>query len=623
MSSDSMISKALEHSPDLVLLVDSTGQVVFANRHAREMGQSSNSSYLQLICEDDHPTMESGLAETLRCGGQGEWDAQLSGPSGFRVYSFRMVKLEVALVAIFGSDVSEQRRAQKALQSSEEQYRAVFQAINDGLIINSLDGQIKEVNRAACEMHGWSREEFLKLDPSGFIHPDSMEDFADYVKTTRRGESFSCQARDLHKDGTAFDIEVRGFPFRYQGEPHILGVVRDITEQKRLSVQLQQAQKMEALGKLTGGIAHDFNNLLTVVLGNLALIEVSLDNAEMLKEYLRRATHATDKASTLTHRLLAYSRQQSLRPRSVNLSSLVKGMESMLAHSLGETIHVVTRTATELWDCRVDPSQLENSLLNLAINARDAMPNGGQLTIEVSNITLDSEQASEYRALPGDYVQLTVTDTGDGMSPEIIAQVFEPFFTTKDVGKGSGLGLSMVYGFVKQSKGFIDVASRVGRGTKVRLTFPRADSKGRTARTPGQSKAKRERGEDRLVLVVEDNLQVREVTTALLQDLGYQTIAAESAEPALGLLKANPDVSLVLSDVVLPGGVNGIQLAEQIRQHRPGLPILFTSGYSEAAFGRTEGSERELSLLTKPFTKNELAAAVQESMADGANPATE
>ncbi len=591
-----ILSEALEHCPDFVLLVDACGKTVYANRQAREWNQECGRTYLERICAEDRESVDALVRKTRDSSEPGACDARLSGPEGVRVCALRIRKISEGLVALYASDVSEERRAVEALQASEEQYRAVFQAINDGLLIKNLDGRIKEVNRAACEMHGLTRDEFLAFAPSDFIHPDSLKSFDEYLAATRRGEQYCCDAQDLRKDGTVIDIEVRGFPFRYQGERHTLGVIRDIsdrkraqakltesegrknamiqsaldgiltvdhsgrlsevnpaameilgsasedvvgkklvdflsdssraaeletyfaagpcsvdrlrdrfetevngrptemfvtklevsgqpqymvfmrdlTERKRLSIQLQQAQKMEVLGRLTGGLAHDFNNLLTVLLGNLGLIEVSLNDPPQLLEYLRRATEATDKASVLTHRLLAYARQQSLRPRSVDLYSLLDGVEDTLRSNLGETIEFQTIKSSDLWRCDVDSSQLEDALLNLVMNARDAMAEGGTLTIEVSNLCLDESQAQEYRALPGDYVQVVVTDTGKGMSEELLGQIFEPFFTTKEVGAGSGLGLSMVYGFVKQSRGFIDVTSQVGVGTRFRMTFPRS-----------------------------------------------------------------------------------------------------------------------------------------------------
>ncbi|RLB49806.1 MAG: hybrid sensor histidine kinase/response regulator [Deltaproteobacteria bacterium] len=387
-------------------------------------------------------------------------------------------------------------------------------------------------------------------------------------------------------------------------------------EVARLAEQLQQAQKMEAIGQLTGGIAHDFNNLLTVIHGNLELIGASITD-QRATDAMQRARSATRSAATLTRRLLAFSRKQPLSPQSVDLAELVVHMEGLLKRSLTESIQVKTITGPSLWACHVDAAQLEASILNLAINARDAMPLGGTLTIEAANARLNEAHAAEHGIPPGDYVMLAVTDTGSGMAPEVLEQAFEPFFTTKEVGEGSGLGLSMVYGFVNQSNGHIDVRSQVGHGTSFEIYLPRGTFPHEAAR-PTEADDHLPLGQGERILVVEDSSPVRAVTVVFLERLGYVAVEAATAAEALSLLRGNQgldddvnrDVALLLTDVILPGGVSGIELARKIRGSHPELPVLYVSGYAGNEASEGARLDPATNLLAKPFTERQLARRV-------------
>jgi PAS domain S-box-containing protein len=390
-----------------------------------------------------------------------------------------------------------------------------------------------------------------------------------------------------------------------------VGVARDITERKIAEQQLLRAQKMEAIGQLTGGIAHDFNNLLTVILGNLELLEEGLPRDEKLQEWASLATRAASRGAELTRRLLAFSRQQVLEPANVDLNAIVKSLAGMITRTFGEPIEVRTTLALDLWLARIDPAQLESALLNLCVNARDAMPGGGRLTIETTNAVLDASYAQRYADVaPGEYVLLAVSDTGTGMPPEVVERVFEPFFTTKEEGKGTGLGLSMVYGFVKQSGGHINIYSEIGRGTSVKVYFPRLhDENARVGTTKVATTAPR--GTE-TILVVEDERDVRETAVMMLESLGYKVLVAENGPAALKILEGPATVDLLFTDMVMTGGMTGLELAAKAQSRRPGLKVLYTSGYAESAVRDHEQALRDAEWVAKPYVRQRLAERVRK-----------
>ena len=383
-------------------------------------------------------------------------------------------------------------------------------------------------------------------------------------------------------------------------------------DQRERDAQLHQAQKMEVVGQLTGGVAHDFNNLLFVISGNVEIVREKIDSDEQIQRLLDLVLTAAGRGADLTHRLLAFSRQQVLAPTVTNLNDFLSGVTDLLGRSLGEHIEINTKLAPDLWHCLADPSQVENALLNLAINARDAMPGGGNLTIETSNSHLSDEYAAAQADLePGEYVLLTVTDTGEGIAPEHQEHIFEPFFTTKKIGDGSGLGLSMVYGFVKQSGGHMTVYSEVGEGTTFRIYLPRT-LKALVAQPTPRAAAGVQAVPEATILVVEDDLDVRTLAVALLSDAGYEVLEASSGPAALELLKEGQHVDLLLSDVVLPGGMSGPEINAQLRRDRPELRVLFMSGYAEQAVADARRLGDGEAFLQKPFGKQDLLDKVRE-----------
>ncbi|WP_309242883.1 ATP-binding protein [Lichenibacterium dinghuense] len=397
-------------------------------------------------------------------------------------------------------------------------------------------------------------------------------------------------------------------------------VARDVTDQRAREAELaevegalRQAQKMEAVGQLTGGIAHDFNNLLTGIIGSLDLMQTRIDQGrtDTVSRYARAASASASRAAALTHRLLAFARRQPLDVAVVDADALVASLDELLRRTIGEAIRLEIVRADGLWRTLCDPHQLENAVLNLCINARDAMPGGGRITIQTANVCLDNAYARHHpEVTPGQFVRVSVTDTGTGMPPEVVAKAFEPFFTTKPAGRGTGLGLSMIYGFAKQSKGHAKIISEAGRGTTIELYLPRTQNEAGADVTEGASSSRRaESGET--VLIVEDDPVVRDLVVEVLGDLGYRMLVAEDGPSGLQILRSGQRVDLLVSDVGLPD-LDGRQMVERARAQRPTLKVLFITGYAENANFGVGARDPGTQLMTKPFAVDTLARRVRE-----------
>jgi nitrogen-specific signal transduction histidine kinase/ActR/RegA family two-component response regulator len=389
------------------------------------------------------------------------------------------------------------------------------------------------------------------------------------------------------------------------------GIMIDVTENKLRDRQIEQAQKMEALGQMTGGVAHDLNNLLTVIVVNLELVARQLNESSQQRR-ITQAIQAASNGTELARRMLAFARRQVLRPTVLNVSSLVEESLSMLGRTIDATIETRSALAHDIWPVRVDRSALEAAILNLAVNARDAMPDGGTLTITTANVVFDEGAVDKRPEVnPGPYVMLAVSDTGTGMGPEVLARAFEPFFTTKEVGKGTGLGLSMVYGFVKQSNGFVYIDSEQGKGTTVRLYLPRAEIEQLRPESDLSKPAGLPNGNE-TILVVEDAVAVRTAAVSLLESLGYRVLQAHDGPSALKLVDEHLDIDLVLTDVVMPGGMKGPDLARHVLKRRPDVKLLYMSGYADDAGFRDGVFEPYAELIGKPFQSEELARQVRK-----------
>ncbi|WP_201305918.1 hybrid sensor histidine kinase/response regulator [Roseomonas harenae] len=528
-------------------------------------------------------------------------------------------------------DMTEAREAQLKALESERRFRLLVQGVVDyAIYMLSPEGYVTNWNAGAERIKGYGAEEIVGEHFSRFYTAEDREARVPWMalETARREGRYEAEGWRQRKDGTRFWASVVIDAIRDEsGE--LIGfakVTRDLTERRQAQLELEQsreqlfqAQKMEALGHLTGGLAHDFNNLLTGIIGSLELLKTRVSQGRIgdLDRYVSAAQGAASRAAALTHRLLAFARRQTLNPRPTDSNRLILGMEELIRRTMGPQIGVVTFLSSRLWPTLCDPNQLENAVLNLCINARDAMPSGGQLRIETSNVTLDERDVRGQEVKPGDYVVVCIADTGVGMPQEVIDRAFDPFFTTKPLGHGTGLGLSMVYGFARQSGGQVRISSEVGVGTEMRIYLPRHE--GPAAAEEAQPELgvapQAEHGES--VLVVDDEATVRMLVTEVLQELGYSAIEAADGPSGLRVLQSDVRIDLLVTDVGLPGGMNGRQMADAAREIRPELPVLFITGYAENAVVGSEQLEPGMHILTKPFAMEMLANRIRAITSGG------
>ena len=489
----------------------------------------------------------------------------------------------------------------------------------DIMLVADYDGIIRAVNPAWSNLLGWSEVELVGRSFLDLVHPEDLAATQAEVGHLTEGlQTQHFENRYRHKNGSYVILSWAAVP--EDGRIHAVG--RDVTREREQAEMLQQAeealrqsQKMEAIGQLTGGLAHDFNNLLTGILGSLELLRIRLDRGRLedLGRYVTAAEGAANRAAALTHRLLAFSRRQTLDPKPTDANRLVAGMLELIQRTVGPGITAETKLPDDLWLTLCDPHQLENALLNLCINARDAMPEGGRLVLETTNTWVDERAAREREIAPGPYVAISVTDTGIGMTPEVAARAFDPFFTTKPIGMGTGLGLSMIYGFAKQSGGKVRIYSRPGQGTTVRIYLPRYDGALEDEALVSASAPPSRAEGGGTVLVVEDEQTVRMLVTELLTEMGYTLLEAAEGISALKVLQSAAPIDLLITDVGLPGGMNGRQLADAARQLRPKLPVLFITGYAESRIFGSASLEPGMQVLAKPFSADALANAVESA----------
>ena len=609
---------AADGTPDDYLFVEvnpafegQTGIVGAAGRRISEINSSHERYWFDLygtVVRTGEPVrVESGAV------GLGRW---------WDVHALRIGPAADARVAVLFTDITDRRRMEQELralnvdleQRVAERTRerdALWNASRDLFVTIGDGGRYRAVNPAWESALGWREDQLVGAGFADFVDPADAGAVAAMAARVGTGEPIE-----------EVDILMRAArgPSRLiswsivQRDDLVYAAGRDITERRQLEEQLRQAQKMEAVGQLTGGIAHDFNNLLTAVTGGLELLghRLAAGRTDGLDRYLDMAQAGAQRAAALTQRLLAFSRRQTLAPVPTDIDRLVAGMEDIVTRTLGPAIEMRVGTTAGLWPVLVDAPQLENALLNLCINARDAMPDGGTLTVATGNKALDARTAVEQDLPQGEYVSLCVTDTGTGMSPEVRARVFDPFFTTKPIGEGTGLGLSMIYGFVRQSGGQVRIRTQVGGGTTVCLYLPRHPGEGETVARATAEPAPAGTGGGETVLVVEDEEAIRSLVQEILADAGYRVLEAADGPAGVRLLQGPERIDLLITDVGLPGGMNGRQVADAGRVARPELKVLFVTGYAANAAVGAGHMDSRMAVLTKPFNIPELERRVRE-----------
>ena len=498
---------------------------------------------------------------------------------------------------------------EERVESRTQERDRIWNLSRDLLSITGRDGIYRAINPAWGPLLGYGSADLVGAPMGELVHPEDQERTRQAAEGLRAGQAvadFDCRVRA--RDGGYRWINWTAVP---EGDV-IYAVGRDVTQRKVLEDQLRQSQKMEAVGQLTGGLAHDFNNMLTGILGGIDMVRRRVADGRIhdIERFLEAAMQSGQRAAALTHRLLAFSRRQTLDNRPLDVGALIGSMEDLLRRTLGEQVQLRIEIDAGLWPALADDNQLESAILNLAINARDAMPGGGRLTISAHNVQLSAEAlAHSDRAEPGDYVEVRVADSGVGMSPDVLSKVFDPFYTTKPLGQGTGLGLSMIYGFVQQSKGHVAIESREGLGSTIHLYLPRHH--GEAERELAAAEPAAHPGTGETVLVIEDDPSVRLLVLQVLEELGYRTIETESGRDAGPILQSSQPIDLMISDVGLPG-LNGRQLAEIARESRPDLPILFMTGYAEQAADQVAFLEAGMEIITKPFAIDQLAKRIDE-----------
>ena len=609
------LANVIIHEIDGRILYWTTGcERLYGWRREEAVGE-----FVQDLLKTEYPMPRSELIAKLREEGawQGEIEHQKKDGSVVSISSLWVARKSeddvVHSVLQNNIDLTGLKRAQDDIATREAHLRSILDTVPEAMVVIDENGTVTSFSAAATQLFGYNPEEIVGKNVKVLMPEPYRSEHDSYIgRYLRTGEAriigFGRVVKGMTKDGAIFPMELAVGEARSEGQRIFTGFIRDLTSRQKMEEELRQSQRMEAIGQLTGGLAHDFNNLLTVITGNLEMLDGSLKDPgqrELLKEaYGRRGRRREADGSALGVRSTS-----ALESETHGFGALISNFSELLRRSLGELIELNIRLTGSRHLCVVDASQLQNALLNLAINARDAMPRGGRLTIEVSQARLDADYAQMYPEVrTGRFVLIAVTDTGSGMSDEVRQRAFEPFFTTKPTGSGTGLGLSMVYGFVRQSGGNIQIYSELERGTSIRIFLPLAEA----AQASGElgsgapEPVAMPRGSE-TILVVEDDARVRRITTARLRSLGYEVIEADSGGAALGLLAAHPDIEMLFSDVIMPG-MNGDELVEAALAAKPGLKVLFTSGYAEPAIARLGAG----AWLKKPYTAADLAEKVHE-----------
>jgi PAS domain S-box-containing protein len=618
-----LFSAVVESSQDAIITKALDGTITAWNRAAERLfgftAAEAVGSRIDIICPSErHAELNEMLDLIARGEAVERYETVRQRKDGSLVdVSLVLSPIRSAAGEIVGAsetaqDIGERKRAQEALNQEIEERKRIFETSQDLILVTDHEGSFVQVSPSSMTILGYEPAELIGHSAVDFIHPDDLDRTRAEMRSARRGRQIrDFEARYFHKDGRVVTLTWMGTWSEPVRRHFFVG--RDLTEKHVAEAQLRQIQKMEAVGQLTGGVAHDFNNILTVITGTIGILTDALADRPELEAIARMIDEAAERGGQLTKHLLAFARKQPLQPREVDVNTLVLETVKLLRPTLGQQIQIDPLLADDAWPALVDPNQLTTAILNLALNARDAMPDGGSLAIETKNIYLDEAYADLHAEVTaGQYVMIAVSDTGSGIAAQDLEKVFDPFFTTKEVGKGTGLGLSMVYGLVKQSNGHIKIYSEKGHGTSVKLYLPRATDLGQSAAE--MSEALPAQGGHEAVLVVEDDTLVRNYVVTQIRSLGYTTLEASNAADALEVIGNGAAIDLLFTDVIMPGPMNGRLLVDEALKRRPSLKTLFTSGYTENAIVHHGRLDSGVLLLAKPYRKPELARMIRMAL---------
>ncbi|WP_257166762.1 PAS domain S-box protein [Bradyrhizobium sp. SRS-191] len=614
-----LFSAVVESSNDAVITLTLHGKITSWNRAAEQLfgyrADEALGSDIGLIVPAERRGEVDRILGEIGCGEKIEHHETIRRhKDGHEIeVSLSVSPILDAHGAVIGAskvarDITESKRTSNALTRETEERRRIFETSQDLILVADSRGNLMQVSPSARTILGYQPEEMVGRNASDFVYPPELEAVRSQMRDCRRGRDVhNFEAQLLHKEG-------RGVVLNWMAswsdpvQRHFF-VGRDLTEKRAAEAQFRQAQKMEAVGQLTGGVAHDFNNILTVITGSISILADAVAERPELASVAKLIDDSADRGAHLTRQLLAFARKQPLQPVDLDVNALVNETAALLRPTLGEHIEIERILSNDPCTALADPNQLATAVVNLSLNARDAMPQGGKLTLETANVALDQDYAeANNEVVVGDYIMIAVSDTGCGIPPAYLDKVFDPFFSTKGVGKGTGLGLSMVFGFVKQSGGHIKIYSEVGHGTSIKLYLPRSLTAPRGAteqQLPDMS------GGHETILIVEDDPMVRQHVITQVASLGYTTLAAANAAEALDVLQRHPEIDLLFTDVIMPGAMNGRQLADAARARRPELRTLFTSGYTENAIVHHGRLDAGVLLLAKPYRKPELARMIR------------
>ena len=617
---ESLFSAVVESSNDAIItkLLDGTitgwngaAERLFGFTAAETVGEN-----IDIIVPPERRTETSNVVERIRRGEPIElYETVRMHKDGrsidvsLSISPIRTAPDKIVGISMAARDITENKQTQKALTQEMEERRRIFDTSNDLILVTDTSGNFIQVSPSVTAILGYQPSDMIGHSAVEFIHPDDLENTRSEMRAARRGQNKrNFETRYIDKEGKSVALNWTGTWSEPVRRHFFIG--RDLTEKQAAEAQLRHVQKMDAIGQLTGGVAHDFNNILTVITGTIGILEDAVAGEPQLAAIARLIDEAAERGANLTKHLLAFARKQPLQPLEVDVNSLVLEAAKLLQPTLGEHIEITPLLAEDAWTALADPSQLTTAVLNLALNARDAMPNGGKLALETSNVYLDENYASmQDEVAAGNYVMIAVSDTGSGIPAALLERVFDPFFTTKEVGKGTGLGLSMVFGFVKQSGGHIKLYSEEGHGTSVKIYLPRATGLNQTAAEALVSVDIE--GGSEAVLVVEDDPLVRRYVMTQIESLGYTTLEAANATDALHVIDNGANIDLLFTDVIMPGHMNGRQLVDEALKRRPGLKTLYTSGYTENAIVHHGRLDSGVLLLAKPYRKSELARMIR------------